>query len=509
MPTTTLTASPISSTPTPFIPIPLKVATSLSHVTTTNATPSLSTTPQNTAATLRPLYSRAVRAFLHRNIVLTHSLLTSAFALITSPSTGIFDSLSEHRRKWEVLRITLEVTVYTAPPVDTASIPAALRSNALLSGAALLAALHTRSVRLFTPADGPAPNPAFLPAQVLVTLALSSVKIGCPTAGRGIIEEWLACRLPAALPENDGYEKVLEVYCLNILPALGEWVYAREFLKYVTELPPQSKEVHASICLSLASSLTSLHEQYLASLPVPPSSSAESSSAVTPTPSRPSSPTPSSSSASSNSTHTAVPANPHPRTSKPKHGRSNGHAIAPLTPTPSSVTLTQSLHDASHRASSRAAPRGNESPARRTQTPVAESRAGSWHALTRAGTTVPGGRTSLSALESLQAMLRPYLRHVPIFLLCVVLPALAVLVRFFRRRPKSILPWSSATTAAVVAGTVAGPGAGASAARNQAVEDVRRRLSGVQGQRGLLGAVWDEAARAIWDTVAMGGRGLV
>jgi hypothetical protein len=77
-----------------------------------------------------------------------------------------------------------------------------------------------------------------------------------------------------------------------------------------------------------------------------------------------------------------------------------------------------------------------------------------------------------------------------------VLPSLAVLVRFFRRRHK-------ATTAAVAAVAVAGAGAEVGV-RNKAVEDVRRRL-----RRGLLSAVWDETVRAVWDTVVMGGRGLV
>lgn len=85
-------------------------------------------------------------------------------------------------------------------------------------------------------------------------------------------------------------------------------------------------------------------------------------------------------------------------------------------------------------------------------------------------------------------------------MLCVVLPALAVLVRFFRRRHK-------ATAAVAVAS--AGAEVGAGAVRNKAVEDVRRRLNGVQGGRGLLSAVWDETVRAVWDTVVMGGRGLV
>jgi hypothetical protein len=238
----------MSPTTAPFIPFKLTIDPP------TDKSPSASSPAQPqqlSAKTLRPLYTRAVRAFLHHDIVLTHTLLTSAFALITPPLTPAPDSLSEHRRKWDVLRITLDVTVYTAPPPDSASIPTALRSNALLSAAALLAFLHTRSLRLFAPADGPAtPNSAFLPAQILITLALSSAKIGCPAAGRGIVEEWLACRAlnttattTAAVTAEDGYEKVLEVYILNILPALGEWAYARQFLGYETELPALSREV--------------------------------------------------------------------------------------------------------------------------------------------------------------------------------------------------------------------------------------------------------------------------
>ena len=227
----------------PFISVKL-ATTPLSQPTSSKSLPSPPTQPRsNTTAALRPLYARAARAFLRRDIVLTHSLLSSAFALIYPPSTPVPDSLTDHRRKWDVLRITLEVTVYTAPPADTASILAVLRSNALLSATALLASLHTRSLHLFAPADGPALNSAFLPPQVLVTLALSSAKIGCPAAGRGIVEEWLACRTPnIAATAEDGYEKVLEVYLLSILPTLGEWTNAKQFIGYETELPVQSRE---------------------------------------------------------------------------------------------------------------------------------------------------------------------------------------------------------------------------------------------------------------------------
>ena len=88
-----------------------------------------------------------------------------------------------------------------------------------------------------------------------------------------------------------------------------------------------------------------------------------------------------------------------------------------------------------------------------------------------------------------------------------------MLLRFLRNRrrwPKSISPSSSAAAVAA-ASVVAGVGSelGTAAARTRAVEDVRRRLSSVQGRRGLLGTLWDEAMRAVLDTVTMGGRGLV
>ena len=242
---------------------------------------------------------------------------------------------------------------------------------------------------------------------------------------------------------------------------------------------------------------------------------------MTPTPSRPSSPTPSSSSASSNSTHTAVPTNPHPSKSKTGSGLSNGygHTLAPLTPTPSSATLIPTAHDTSlHASSQHAQPRrrgAQTNPARQNETMSisAELPAPSWHLLTRATaaptTAMPRSSRASSLIESVHAALRPYIRYAPLFLLCVVLPSLAVFLRFLRRhRPRSLLSLSAAA-AVVAGGSAAGAGTDVARMRARAVEDVRRRLSGVQGSRGLLGAVWDEAMRAIWDTVAMGGRGLV
>ena len=41
-----------------------------------------------------------------------------------------------------------------------------------------------------------------------------------------------------------------------------------------------------------------------------------------------------------------------------------------------------------------------------------------------------------------------------------------------------------------------------------AAEEVRRRLRAAEG-KSALGKVWEEAVRAVMDTVKMGGRGLV
>ena len=87
-----------------------------------------------------------------------------------------------------------------------------------------------------------------------------------------------------------------------------------------------------------------------------------------------------------------------------------------------------------------------------------------------------------------------------------------MLLRSLRRRSRAISSSSAAAAAAaaVVAGAGARSGAGVNAvARTKVVEEVRKRLSGVQARRGLFGTVWDEMMRAVRDTVAMGGRGLV
>ena len=127
----------ISSTAA-YRPGPAQMPTATATTTTTPSVATLKTFPtaqpaSSAAATLRSLYPRAARAFLQRDVALTHSLLTSAFSLISPPASlaAANDALSSHRRKWDILRITFETTLYASPPSthDPETLPSALRAD--------------------------------------------------------------------------------------------------------------------------------------------------------------------------------------------------------------------------------------------------------------------------------------------------------------------------------------------------------------------------------------------
>ena len=239
MPTATTTITKSSRT-TPISCLPLSSVSSESMVQTPKA------------AALHSLYNRATRAFVLRDIALTYSLLQSGFALL-NPPTVVPDSLSDHRRKWDILRITFESTVYTSPPSSTESLPETLRTNLMESPQALATSIYSRSLALFTPSNEglskTALNAAYLPYQVISTLVYCTLKIDAPDVGRVVIEDWLARREPhyslepPKTPEGGGYEKTLELYTLHILPRLEQWDYAKEFLEYESELTSQRREV--------------------------------------------------------------------------------------------------------------------------------------------------------------------------------------------------------------------------------------------------------------------------
>jgi len=114
----------------------------------------------------------------------------------------------------------------------------------MLSSHILINTLYERSLVLFTPTSQKTSS-AFLPSQVLITLVLSSMKLDCPEVGRLIIEDWLGKRgqLDESAENGEGYEKVLDMYCLHVLPRLEEWDYAKEFLQYERELPQERRTV--------------------------------------------------------------------------------------------------------------------------------------------------------------------------------------------------------------------------------------------------------------------------
>ena len=87
-----------------------------------SSSPSAPSSPSSPNATvtvsaLRSLYARAAKAFLLKDITLTHSLLTSAFAMLPPPVLVASkpDKLDSHRKKWDILRISLESTAHAAP----------------------------------------------------------------------------------------------------------------------------------------------------------------------------------------------------------------------------------------------------------------------------------------------------------------------------------------------------------------------------------------------------------
>ncbi|KAF8170324.1 hypothetical protein K438DRAFT_1773877 [Mycena galopus ATCC 62051] len=197
--------------------------------------------PPSSTATLHTLYHRAARAFLLRQVPLVHSLLESAFALLHPPERFEQhpDTLAPYRNKWDVLRITLETTIYTSPPAD---IPDPLRDLLAQPPAALISAAYRRSLALFTPRSA-SQKASCIPSAVILTLVYSSLKLEAPDAGRVIVEDWLASRDPSVKEEDPNYRKAVEAYCLYVLPKLEQWEYATEFLDYESELTPDTREL--------------------------------------------------------------------------------------------------------------------------------------------------------------------------------------------------------------------------------------------------------------------------
>ncbi|KAG2140599.1 hypothetical protein DEU56DRAFT_870922 [Suillus clintonianus] len=405
----------------------------------------------STEATLQSLYNRAARAFLHRDVAITFGLLSAAFALLPPPLAPSPDPLAVHRRKWDILRITLETTIFSSTP-DLADLPQPLRESLLLSPQSFVSTLYARSLTLFTPSSlHRKPSTAFLPHQVLITLVASSLKIDCPNIGREMTEDWLSRRGQYDFVPSTGesYHKVLELYCLHVLPRLGEWENVRQFLSYENEL---SSDERRALNVALDAQHAQARESTRRETPkleTPPS----------PTPIPPSrslSPASSSSSLSTTSTRTAVPASPRPKLTR-QQSASSTSAV-------SDATVTRSprhRHDQSM-------PQGSPS-----ASGVRTSRI----------LSVDDSLTTAQPPSSL-ALIRSYFSHyftanriATLSVLFFLIPLLSMIIR---RRRRFETP----------------------------ADLVRRRLLEARGDS-IVRRLWNELSRAILDTVRMGGGGLV
>ncbi|KAJ3923697.1 hypothetical protein F5877DRAFT_74036 [Lentinula edodes] len=495
---------------------------------------------------LDKVYHRAARAFLNRNVALTHELLDTGFKILEGAGLN-----TTYLWKWDILRITFDTMLYTSPPFSSAShIP--FMSEILSKPAqSFVEDMYIRSLNLFQQNENNAT--AALPAQVLSTLVYSSLKVDAPDIGRRMIEDWLVSRGDTtdlssswtstftSLTENsmsdgydadgsvngdspvdvslvkgsDGYAKILELYCLQVLPKLGQWEYAMEFLEYESELELEPRD-------KLTRSLQSLYAQAIDSrLPSTSSSQSSSSTSLTPPASatqRAFSPAPSTSSSSSSlsttSTHTIVAATPRARVSLQGMSASSNGILEEKSRSDGTITPRQQTN---------ARPRRRQTDTKqRVETPlgVASSSTPSGinaHPLNPNALTplslpkthldsLPH-RQNLSTLALMKASIGPLINRIigassanKISSLCVVfvvVPVFSLLVRMLRRRAR--IPISS------------GPSAGTAS-----VDLVRHRLQTVNNHSSvvislgkILAKAWWEIIRVVVDTVKMGGSGLV
>jgi len=285
-----------------------------------------------------------------------------------------------------------------------------------------------------------------------------------------------------------------------VLPRLEEWDYAADFLQYERELAHSVRD-------QILSSLNALHAQTVAARDK--ISSAASSTTTSTSPSRTVSPAPSASasSESSGSTHTATPYSPRLTATQVKgKGKADGrrHPMKHLTPTNtassssqsiSSVTSVRTVTQATVKGTGRRETKANgKLPNRHDLDHPSDN-----HSPTRSSRpqSVQPPRAISTRPPSTLAIFRSYLdytlsqlgksKFVTFVLLLVILPLISIVLR--RRRRKMV------------------------GLNKGAVEDVRRRLRAPPGSprngRNVFMVIWQEIARAITDTVKMGGHGLV
>ena len=78
-----------------------------------------------------------------------------------------------------------------------------------------------------------------------------------------MIEDWLARKNPEILSSGEGrlgYIKILELYCLHILPRLEEWDFAQDFLQYERELDAEMRQVGPPLLYPFTTVLGHTHD---------------------------------------------------------------------------------------------------------------------------------------------------------------------------------------------------------------------------------------------------------
>jgi hypothetical protein len=182
-------------------------------------------------------------------------MLTPPSPSTSDPSQVVVDVLDSHRRKWEILNITLQTTVYTLKPSEVKSTSSLASSSSPTLDTSVppytfLKRLLAHSLSLFTPQNTES-SITYVPDQVVLLLVVSAVKLDEIRLAKEWVEDWLVRRNVTSVtlsPEGDStpvssYERIVDVYILHILPRLGLWDDAREFLRYEGEMSEEAKEV--------------------------------------------------------------------------------------------------------------------------------------------------------------------------------------------------------------------------------------------------------------------------
>ncbi|KAH7106208.1 hypothetical protein BKA62DRAFT_286486 [Auriculariales sp. MPI-PUGE-AT-0066] len=287
---------------------------------------------------LRALYKPATDAFVARDFVSTQAAIDDALAILAahppSHNPDLDDpAITTHRRKWDMLHVTLDVNVYLAPRAPNLAAHPLFAELRGLIPRALVAHMHARSVRLFTPPDSP-PDSAFLPVQLVTNLITASARLNCPLDARAIAENWMRAHDfdndPAAVTLFSGeeFDRLAQNYVAYVLVTLHDWDAVDTFLR---TNPVLSNVMRKHLIKSLKSAR---RQAQTTSRPpsIPPTPTADLTPTQTPT--RGLSPSLSSSSVSTSSTKTARPLNAN-ALGLSSAGPSRTHAILSPSPRPS------------------------------------------------------------------------------------------------------------------------------------------------------------------------------